>query len=128
MRAADALQSPKRSILVAFAAWKLFLLAIALGSVFVADAYDTSASLALASSNTTGPGLARANGVLRAPTDARTLLTRLTSWDAIYFVAVARRGYVFEQEWAFGSGLPLVIGLVARGQLSSLFGDVGCIR
>ncbi|EWC45205.1 hypothetical protein DRE_06093 [Drechslerella stenobrocha 248] len=32
------------------------------------------------------------------------LVTALTRWDVIYFEGIARRGYRWEQEWAFGIG------------------------
>ncbi|KAK4237236.1 glycosyltransferase [Achaetomium macrosporum] len=101
---------PYRALLAAFAAWKLFLFAIALGSSVVGDAYDTSAELVVqgsASSNGTGVGQLTGLGP--------RLIARFTSWDAIYFVSIARRGYRFEQEWAFGAGLPVVVRGVLKG-------------
>ncbi|KAI1880924.1 hypothetical protein JX265_001164 [Neoarthrinium moseri] len=41
--------------------------------------------------------------------------TKLTRWDAIYFIQSARRGHVFEQEWAFGLALPSVISFLVKG-------------
>ncbi|KAK6336529.1 ER membrane glycoprotein subunit of the GPI transamidase complex-like protein [Orbilia brochopaga] len=32
------------------------------------------------------------------------LVTALTRWDAIYFASIAKHGYRWEQEWAFGIG------------------------
>ncbi len=116
MAARSALQHPESSIIIAFAAWKAFLLLISIGSALVADAYDTSGSLALA-----GPRSLDV-GVSPAPTLAHALITRLTSWDAIYFVTAAHRGYEFEQEWAFGTGLPLVIGFLIRGRCGVFLG------
>lgn len=53
-------------------------------------------------------------------------MTRFTSWDAIYFVSVAKRGYVFEQEWAFGTGLVVAVRGVLRGEFYfSSFGVEG---
>ena len=106
------LRHPKTSIVVVFVAWKLFLLGISIGSAAVGDAYDTSASLTLEAQ----PKQSAAVGASSSPTLAHTLITRLTSWDAIYFVQAAHRGYLFEQEWAFGSGLPLVIAALSRGR------------
>ena len=84
---------PVQTLVMAFLAWKAFLLAIAAGTR-VGTTYDTSTSL--------------------VPNDAfgqpqPFIVTRLTSWDALYFVQIARQGYSFEQEWAFGYGLPSVI-------------------
>jgi hypothetical protein len=35
-------------------------------------------------------------------------------WDAIYFLSIAERGYVYEQEHAFFFGLPLLMRMVAN--------------
>ncbi|KAK3945492.1 glycosyltransferase [Diplogelasinospora grovesii] len=104
MPAKDALTRPHRAIIGAFAAWKLFLLAIASCSAAVSDAYDTSATL-LVGNNGFHSG-SNSSGFLDP---VRAMITRLTAWDAIYFVSIARRGYRFEQEWAFGTGFPTVI-------------------
>ncbi|KAG7286206.1 ER membrane glycoprotein subunit of the GPI transamidase complex-like protein [Staphylotrichum longicolle] len=120
-----ALAHPHRTILASFFAWKLFLLAIALGSTLVGDAYDTSAGLVVQGSSGLGlPGkddrLVGGGGGTGGGTGGglglgRALVSRLSSWDAIYFVSVARRGYRFEQEWAFGAGLPVVVRGVLNG-------------
>lgn len=91
---------PYRTLTAVFVAWKAVLLAVAAGSQ-VGPTYDTSSSLLAPDDGAAGPGL----------------VTRLTSWDAIYFVRSAQRGYVFEQEWAFGSALPNCISLISRGEL-----------
>lgn len=92
--------SPLWTIVRLFALWKGALLLVAAGSALIGPAYDTSASLLLAP----GPS-----------SPSSTLLARLSSWDAIYFVQQAHRGYIFEQEWAFGEGLPRSITRVYRG-------------
>ncbi len=92
---------PLRSLSCIFIAWKAFLFAIALGSG-VSPAYDTSSTLL-------SPDQATYHE------SAFDLATRLTRWDAIYFVQASRRGYLFEQEWAFASGLPTVISFLAKG-------------
>ncbi|CAJ2505678.1 Uu.00g130720.m01.CDS01 [Anthostomella pinea] len=96
---------PVQGLLGAFLAWKAFLFAIAVGSA-VGPAYDTSSTLI-----TTG----RAS-YDESPLD---LATRLTRWDAMYFIQASRRGYLFEQEWAFGAGLPAVISALAKSSLLS---------
>ncbi|TPX10140.1 uncharacterized protein E0L32_001337 [Thyridium curvatum] len=83
-----------------FVAWKAFLLAIAAGTS-VGPRYDTSGSLL---------DLGR-HGAPALP----LLVQRLMSWDAFYFVQTARRGYLFEQEWAFGTGLPILINSIQKG-------------
>lgn len=100
----DAARHPVRTLVTVFAAWKTLLFLIAAGSI-VGGAYDTSASLTLDGSAVSGNS-----------SSAPTLIARLTSWDAIYFTQVARRGYLFEQEWAFGSGIPLVVSYLIKGE------------
>ncbi|GJC96293.1 mannosyltransferase [Colletotrichum higginsianum] len=82
---------PRQTLVAAFVAWKVLLLAIALGSA-VAPSYDTSTTL-----------------MLRRNESDLSIVTRLTRWDALYFTQSARRGYLFEQEWAFNAGLPLIV-------------------
>ncbi|EQK97835.1 glycosyltransferase family 76 [Ophiocordyceps sinensis CO18] len=93
---------PLTSLTALFVLWKGFLLLVALGAALGAD-YDTSTSLFFA----------RLYG---SRTRVSALATRLTRWDALYFMHHAREGYVFEQEWAFSAALPLVV----RGLLSVL--------
>lgn len=106
-------QQPYRTLVTAFAAWKLFLFLVALGSSLAGEAYDTSAGLVVQGSGS-GSKDGRAGG----------LVARLSSWDAIYFITAARRGYRFEQEWAFGAGLPFVV----RGVLGGEFLFIGLDR
>lgn len=86
--------SPFTTLTAAFLSWKAVLFAIAAGSR-VGSTYDTSSSLLV-------------------PDSPPTFLTRLSSWDAIYFLKAAERGHLFEQEWAFGSALPKCISLIIR--------------
>ncbi|KAI0133691.1 GPI mannosyltransferase 2 [Xylariales sp. AK1849] len=92
---------PRRTLICVFSLWKSFLLLIAVGSS-LGPAYDTSSTLIQ-------------SHVPSFNESAFDLATRLTRWDAIYFVQSARRGYVYEQEWAFGAGLPTVISFVVKG-------------
>ncbi|KAK3503404.1 GPI mannosyltransferase 2 [Neurospora crassa] len=116
----SALAHPHKTIFKSFILWKLFLLLIAVGSTLVNDrAYDTSADLLLIgnaeplSVNDDGNG----DGVVELLSNfGKRLVTRFTSWDAIYFVSAAKRGYVYEQEWAFGTGLVVCV----RGVLKAL--------
>jgi GPI mannosyltransferase 2 len=87
--------SPYITLTATFLSWKAALFAIAAGSR-VGPTYDTSSSLLV-------------------PASQPTLLTRLSSWDAIYFLKAAERGRLFEQEWAFASALPNSISLIIRG-------------
>ncbi|KAF4595777.1 glycosyltransferase family 76 protein [Ophiocordyceps camponoti-floridani] len=96
---------PIKSLVVFFIVWKGFLLAVAAAASLVPD-YDTSTSLFFDGSYGVGA---------RVP----ALVKALTRWDALYFMQSMRRGYVFEQEWAFGAGLPVlaraVITVMPRG-------------
>ncbi|KAK3901877.1 glycosyltransferase [Staphylotrichum tortipilum] len=118
-------RSPTLTILTAFLAWKSLLLLIAVGAALVGDAYDTSGGLALlldaggrglanqsGGDARLGSGLGAGSGLARL---GRELVARLSSWDAVYFVAAAKRGYRFEQEWAFGAGLPVVVRALLGG-------------
>ncbi|KAF6799592.1 gpi mannosyltransferase 2 [Colletotrichum sojae] len=87
---------PRQTLIAVFLAWKGLLLAVALGSA-VAPSYDTSTSL-----------------MLRRNESDLSLVTRLMRWDAIYFAQAARRGYLYEQEWAFNAVLPLFVSGLAR--------------
>jgi GPI mannosyltransferase 2 len=41
--------------------------------------------------------------------DAPKLISALLRWDAFHFAHIAQGGYVFEHEWAFFPGTPLVM-------------------
>ncbi|PGH08492.1 hypothetical protein AJ79_05981 [Helicocarpus griseus UAMH5409] len=114
---------PLSTLSVLFVLWKLLLLLVIVTSP--GPGYDTSTTLLplTTGKNATGTLLGDgANGSLKkwwsSPLMPESLL-KLVRWDAIYFVNIARRGYLFEQEWAFGYGYTLKF-------LSSVFwGDRG---
>ncbi|KAG8667608.1 ER membrane glycoprotein subunit of the GPI transamidase complex-like protein [Fusarium poae] len=83
---------PILSLTTIFAAWKGFLLSIALGASIGPD-YDTSTSLFF--------------DIIHGA--STPLATRLTRWDALYFMHDAVNGKVYEQEWAFGIGMPAAV-------------------
>ncbi|KAH6685062.1 mannosyltransferase [Plectosphaerella plurivora] len=89
---------PVHTLLTVFLSWKALVLAIVLASSLTGPAYDTSTTLALGRDEITSGG---------------SLVTRLTRWDAIYFTSAAHHGRVYEQEWAFGPGLPGLVSLLA---------------
>ncbi|KAJ4266305.1 ER membrane glycoprotein subunit of the GPI transamidase complex-like protein [Fusarium torreyae] len=95
---------PILSLTAAFTAWKGLLLSIALGAAVGPD-YDTSTSLFF-------------DVVYGAKTPVPALATRLTRWDGLYFMHDAANGKVYEQEWAFGIGLPAAVRSV--GSLGGL--------
>ena len=96
-------QRPIASLTMCFILWKSLLLAVAWISPGLG--YDTSSALLLA-----GDGFgADVGGPLPA------LSTRLTRWDAIYYAKISQRGYLYEQEWAFGWGFTRVLSLISTG-------------
>ncbi|KAF8254144.1 mannosyltransferase [Wilcoxina mikolae CBS 423.85] len=100
--------SPYWSLLAVFGCWKSLLGLIAL--VTPSPAYDTSTTLALLQSSNDPP-------VHVASIGARlleTICNSLTRWDAIYFIKVAERGYMNEQEWAFGWGFTRAIVITSK--------------
>lgn len=105
------------SIATLFAIWKTLLLAIVAASP--GPGYDTSTVLMLADPRA-GVPTSSTTLVSRA---VEHLLTRLVRWDSVYFVNIAQRGYVFEQEWAFGRGFHAMMAWVAEwlGDGSSSF-------
>jgi phosphatidylinositol glycan class V len=105
---------PLRTLIAAFAVWKLIILAIAAGSC-IGDAYDTSGALIVLGN--------RESALTRS--FLGELASRFTSWDAIYYVSAARRGYRFEQEWAFGAALPITIRTIITGNSLSPHRSIG---
>lgn len=99
--------SPFRALVSVFVAWKALLLCVAWASP--GPGYDTSTNLLLPST---------------ADTDSLILnvisytSSKLVRWDALYFVRVAQRGRLFEQEWAWGLGWTKSIALIARGAIN----------
>lgn len=91
---------PIRALILCFAAWKSLILIIAACSP--GRGYDTSTSLSLANNHFEHD---------RLPEPFDFINSKLIRWDAIYFVRVANRGYLFEQEWAFGWGFTRLIAL-----------------
>ena len=98
------LDRPIQNLIILGVAWKLLLLLIALLSP--GPGYDTSASL-ISSSEAEGRVL---------PPAIQYILGKLIRWDGIYYVQIAGRGYVFEQEWAFGWGFSRLISLCTAGE------------
>ncbi|KAI5789086.1 GPI mannosyltransferase 2 [Geopyxis carbonaria] len=105
-----------------FAAWKFILCLIAI--ITPSPAYDTSTMIILLHS------LEDRNWPTLWKITINTLseiCERLTRWDAIYFSKIAQRGYINEQEWAFGWGytqLMTAVPLLQVYQPPSLYLDV----
>ena len=100
------LDHPKTFLVLSFIAWKLILLGVALTAP--GPGYDTSTELLQLESNS-----ARASNGSHWMSASR--LGSLVRWDAIYFTQLARRGYLWEQEWAFGWGFTSLIAVTSRG-------------
>lgn len=98
------INQPITLLLYIFAAWKIVFLLLAVCSP--GPGYDTSTSLLFAAKNGTSSDYV-----------GSFVSEKLTRWDAIYFMKVAERGYLFEQEWAFGWGWTGLIALVTSGSL-----------
>ena len=100
------LDHPKKFLFTSFITWKLLLLCIAITSQ--GPGYDTST--VLLHSDLDLANIERGSGWKPA---AR--LRNLVRWDAFYFTQAARRGYLWEQEWAFGWGFTTLVAVTSRG-------------
>ncbi|KAF8419701.1 GPI mannosyltransferase 2 [Tirmania nivea] len=99
------LQSPRLTLLSLFLLTRLVYFTVAL--LTPSPAYDSSTNLILPAQDASGHV-----GICWSL--LTKLAERLTRWDALYFVKVAERGYLREQEWAFGLGWARVMGTVGR--------------
>lgn len=100
---------PVKLLLVEFFLWKTLLLAVALLSQ--GPGYDTSTDILFSGKNghVDNASLFTALGLVR----------KLTRWDAVYFVKAAQRGYLFEQEWAFGKGFTWLVSRASNSKVGS---------
>lgn len=105
------LSHPVRSLTIAFGLWKALIFLIVIGCP--GPGYDTSTGLLPYLT----PGAA---DVISRDTKHAPIWTLLkfTRWDSIYFVHIAERGYVFEQEWAFGYGYTRILAFLTSGMFS----------
>ena len=93
------LHHPIRSLSIGFWLWKALVFAVIVACP--RPGYDTSTTI-LPSTTATAPWLSSA-------------LEKFARWDSLYFLHVARNGYVFEQEWAFGYGYTKLLSFLASG-------------
>ena len=100
------LDHPKKFLVLSFVTWKLILLCIAFTSP--GPGYDTSSFLFHSD-------LDLAQTKSRAGWEPASRLRSLVRWDAIYFTETARRGYLWEQEWAFGWGFSNLVAVTRKG-------------
>ncbi|KAI9691303.1 MAG: ER membrane glycoprotein subunit of the GPI transamidase complex-like protein [Bogoriella megaspora] len=101
-RKPQSVQQPITSLIICFILWKILLLAVAW--IGPGSGYDTSSTLLLARE---GAGSDPNGG-------CPSFTTRLMSWDAIYFVSIAKTGYLYEQEWAFGWGYTNLLSSISK--------------
>ena len=105
------LDHPKVFLGLAFLAWKFILLCVALTAP--GPGYDTSTGLLHSESD-----IAQFTSISQwVPT---SYLNSLVRWDAIYFTQLAKRGYLWEQEWAFGWGFTNLITVTTQGDCYSI--------
>lgn len=90
------------NLVAIFFLWKVFLLLVA--STSPGPGYDTSTTL-----QQRAPPGDSASG------EGGNLPSHLVRWDALYFTAAARRGYRYEQEWAFGWGFTRFVHIISSG-------------
>ena len=101
------LDHPKGFLVISFMAWKLILLCIPLTSP--GPGYDTSTVLLFRDLNL-------AQAIPESGWELASPLNNLVRWDAIYFTQLAKHGYLWEQEWAFGWGFTNLIAVTSRGE------------
>ena len=91
-------------LLAVFFLWKLVLLILAAASP--GPGYDTSTDLLLSALpvDATLPSVASAR-----------VLSRLVRWDALHIVSTVQRGYLYEQDWAWGWGYTRLLHHAAKG-------------
>lgn len=100
------LDNPVGSLTLAFLLWKALLFVVI--TLCPGPGYDTSTTL-----------IAReGSGLVSSPTEPLPPSLKFVRWDSIYFLHIAEKGYVFEQEWAFS--YPRILGLFVSGTLSQL--------
>ena len=87
---------PRVLLLSTFLLWKALLLTIVSSSP---GSYDSSTEL-----------------LFKDDPGAPLIVRKLVKWDAIYFIRLAERGYVYEQEWAFGWGFTRTLALTGKGR------------
>ncbi|KAL2075837.1 hypothetical protein VTL71DRAFT_780 [Oculimacula yallundae] len=93
---------PIRSLITLFIGWKALLLLVAACSPGLG--YDTSGGLLYGE-------LGHDN---QLPLALHYIVGKLTRWDAIYFLKTSHRGYLFEQEWAFGWGFTRLVAFFVK--------------
>lgn len=97
------LDNPIRSLTLAFWSWKVLLYIVVVACP--GSGYDTSTSLI---SYRADPSTVAHSESLSGP-------LKFARWDSIYYVDIAEKGYLFEQEWAFGWGYTKLLSIFVAG-------------
>jgi phosphatidylinositol glycan class V len=94
------------TLTICFVFWKALLIGIALTSP--GPGYDTSTTLLKHEIEEPHLDLQAHGGLSES-------LSKFVRWDAIYFTQISLRGYMFEQEWAFGWGFVKLLAFLMLG-------------
>lgn len=97
---------PFSSLTIYFLFWKALLIGIALMSP--GPGYDTSATLLPLN-------VKNLHENLQVDSALSEGWSKFVRWDAIYFTQISLRGYLFEQEWAFGWGYTKLLSIFMQG-------------
>jgi hypothetical protein len=97
------LDNPIRSLTLAFWSWKVLLYIVV--AACPGSGYDTSTSLI---SYAADQSIVAQSNSLSGP-------LKFARWDSIYFLDIAEKGYLFEQEWAFGWGYTKLLSIFVSG-------------
>ncbi|EPQ65207.1 BgtASP-21312 [Blumeria graminis f. sp. tritici] len=92
---------PLKALTAIFFCWKVLLLIVASSSP--GPGYDTSTNISINAQEN------------KLPLPFRHIVEKLLRWDAVYYSVISSRGYLFEQEWAFGWGWTRLIALWTAG-------------
>jgi phosphatidylinositol glycan class V len=100
------LDNPVGSLTLAFLLWKALLFIVIV--VCPGPGYDTSTTL-----------IAReGSSLVSSQTESLPWPLKFVRWDSIYFLHIAEKGYVFEQEWAFS--YPRILSVFVSGTTPQL--------
>lgn len=97
------LDNPIRSLTLAFWSWKVLVYIVVVACP--GSGYDTSTSLI---SYVADPSTVANSESLSGP-------LQFARWDSIYYLDIAEKGYLFEQEWAFGWGYTKLLSIFVAG-------------